>query len=166
MRKAIVIGCPGSGKSTFSRALRDKTGLPLYYLDMLFHRPDRTTVSKKEFDRRLSEILETDRWIIDGSYSRTLELRLEACDTVFLFDLPVELCLAGAESRIGRKREDLPWVELEFDGEFRQWIADYPRDQMPGIYELLEMYKGKRDIFVFKTREEAGEYLNTAFGGA
>lgn len=88
MQKIIIIGSPGSGKSTFSRKLRDVTGLPLFYLDMLWHLPDRTNVSREEFDRRLSEILSGEKWIIDGNYQRTLELRLRECDTVFLFDLP------------------------------------------------------------------------------
>lgn len=63
MKRVIVIGSPGAGKSTFSRKLRDKTGLPLHYLDMMWHLPDRTTISKEEFDNRLTEILKTDRWI-------------------------------------------------------------------------------------------------------
>ena len=70
--RVLVIGSPGSGKSTFSRKLRDVTGLPLYYLDMLYHNPDRTTVNRAEFDERLSRILELDQWIIDGTYRRTL----------------------------------------------------------------------------------------------
>ena len=57
MNRVIVIGCPGAGKSTFARRLRDKTGLPLYYLDMLWHRADRTTVSAEEFDGELEKIL-------------------------------------------------------------------------------------------------------------
>ncbi len=65
-QRAIVIGCPGSGKSTFSRKLRDSTGLPLYYLDLLWHKPDRTTVSREKFDKRLYEILMQEQWIIDG----------------------------------------------------------------------------------------------------
>ena len=48
-KKVIIIGSPGSGKSTFARKLRDITGLPLHYLDMIWHRPDKTTVSKEEF---------------------------------------------------------------------------------------------------------------------
>ncbi|MEY8605912.1 hypothetical protein [Muribaculum intestinale] len=32
MKKVIIIGCPGAGKSTFARKLSAKTGLPLYYL--------------------------------------------------------------------------------------------------------------------------------------
>lgn len=101
-QKIIIIGSPGSGKSTFARKLRDKTGLPLYYLDMLWHKPDRTTISREEFDARLEEIFTTDKWIIDGNYQRTLERRLQVCDTVFLLDFPLEQCLAGAMERVGR----------------------------------------------------------------
>ncbi len=113
MQKVIVIGCPGAGKSTFARRLREKTGLPLYYLDMLWHKPDRTNMSQEEFDTRLQEILKQERWIVDGNYLRTLEMRLQACDTVFFLDYPLELCLEGARARIGTVREDLPWQEAE-----------------------------------------------------
>ena len=126
MRKAIVIGCPGAGKSTFAKRLHEVTGLPLYYLDMLWHKPDRTNIVKEEFDTRLGEIVQKDRWIIDGNYQRTLKMRLKECDTVFLLDYPLEVCLAGAESRIGVKREDLPWLETEFDEEFKRWIMGFP----------------------------------------
>lgn len=159
MNKVIVIGCPGAGKSTFSRKLRDKTGLPLYYLDMLYHRPDRTTISREEFDAKLQEILEKDQWIIDGNYNRTMEMRMKACDTVFMLDYPLELCLEGAGSRVGTKREDMPWVEEELDEEFRQWITDFPTDQLPHIYELLEKYRDGREIHIFHNREEADKYL-------
>ena len=83
--RIIVIGCPGAGKSTFARKLRDKTGLPLYYLDMLYHKPDRTAVTRGEFDKKLSAVLRTDKWIIDGNYQRTLPLRFKACMDVFFW---------------------------------------------------------------------------------
>ena len=158
-RRILVIGSPGAGKSTFSRKLRDRTGLPLYYLDMIFHNPDRTTVNRETFDARLFEILETDRWIIDGNYQRTLPLRFEKCTEVFFFDLPVEECLRGAESRIGQKREDMPWVEEAFDPEFRQYILDFSNDQLPRIYQLLEQYADSRSITIFHSREEADAWL-------
>ena len=158
-RKIIVIGSPGAGKSTFSRRLRDITSLPLYHLDMINHKPDRTTVSREEFDKRLSEILRTDKWIIDGNYQRTIEVRLEQCDTVFLMDFPLEVCLSGAAARVGTKRDDLPWVEEEFDEEFRQWIIDFPNEKLPQIYQMLEHYKDKK-IVIFKSRQEADTYLN------
>ncbi|HBA69404.1 MAG TPA: adenylate kinase [Lachnospiraceae bacterium] len=159
MQKAIVIGCPGAGKSTFARALRDTEGLPLYYLDMLWHRPDRTNISAAEFDAGLKEIVKKKQWIIDGNYQRTLEMRLQECDTVFLLDYPLEVCLLGAESRIGKSREDLPWMETELDEEFRQWIVDFPKEQLPQIYELLDRYREGRRIVVFHARKEAEDYL-------
>lgn len=157
MRKVIVIGSPGAGKSTFARKLRDITGLPLYHLDLFWHKPDRTTVTREEFDAQLKELLNKDRWIIDGNYQRTLSVRLKACDQVFLLDFPLEVCLAGAESRVGKQREDLPWLELELDEDFRQWITDFPKTQLPQIYQLLE--RCDSNVVIFKSRAEAQDYL-------
>ena len=159
MKRVMVIGCPGAGKSTFSRKLQEKTGLPLYYLDMIWHRPDRTNVSREEFDERLGEITRRDQWILDGNYLRTMKVRLEASDTVFLLDYPLEVCLEGAISRIGKRRGDLPWVETELDPEFRQWILDLQKDQMPEIRRLLEQYGVGREVNVFCSREEGEMYL-------
>ena len=159
MKRVMVIGCPGAGKSTFSRKLQEKTGLPLYYLDMIWHRPDRANVSREEFDERLGEIIRRDQWILDGNYLRTMKVRLEASDTVFLLDYPLEVCLEGAVSRIGKRREDLPWVETELDPEFRQWILDFQKDQMPEIRRLLEQYGVGREVNVFCSREEGEMYL-------
>ena len=157
MKKVIVIGCPGAGKSTFSRHLRDKTGLPLYYLDMIWHKPDKTNIFRAEFDRAIEDILKTEAWIIDGNYGRTLERRLQECDTVFFLDLPVDVCLAGIESRIGTKREDMPWIEDTLDDEFREWVVNFSRDELPHVYTLLEKYCDKQ-IITFKSREEIDAY--------
>lgn len=159
MERVIVIGCPGAGKSTFARALRDRTGLPLYYLDRIWHQADGSHISRLEFDARLAELLKQPRWILDGNYQRTLPPRLEYCDTVFLLDYPLPVCLAGAAARIGTVREDLPWTEREFDPEFRQWIEDFPREQLPGIYALLERYREGREIVVFPSREAGAAWL-------
>lgn len=160
MKKVIIIGCSGSGKSTFARKLSEKTHLPLYYLDMIWHKSDKTNISSEEFDKKLKEIVSKDKWIIDGNYLRTLELRLKNCDTIFFLDIPLEVCLSSVEARIGKKREDMPWVETEFDEEFKQWIYDFEVKQLPKIYELLNKYSEGRSIKIFKSREEVEEYLN------
>lgn len=159
MKRAVVIGCSGSGKSVFSRKLRDVTGLTLYYLDMIWHKPDGTNILREEFDEKLRSIISRDSWIIDGNYQRTLETRIKACDTVFLFDLPTETCIEGALSRIGKKREDMPWFENELDPEFRQWIESFRTNQLPEIYRLLEKYKNGRQIVIFRTREQADKFI-------
>ena len=93
MKKVIVIGCPGAGKSTFARKLSAKTGLPLHYLDMIWHLPDRKTLSREELVLQIEKIASGEEWIIDGNYLHTMAIRLEHCDTVFFFGLPVEICL-------------------------------------------------------------------------
>ena len=159
MERVLVVGCPGAGKSTFARALRDLTGLPLHYLDQIWHKPDGSNVSREEFDAQLAEILGQERWIVDGNYQRTLPSRLERCDTVFLLDYPLPVCLEGAASRIGLPREDLPWVEQTFDPEFRQWIEEFPQTQLPQIYELLAQRRAGISVVVFHTRQEADAWL-------
>ena len=152
MKKVIVIGCPGSGKTTFAKKLNKLTGLPLYYLDAIWHKPDKTHIAREEFDKRITEIFSAAEWIIDGNYKRTIEMRLRECDTVFLFDLPTE--------RVGKDRYEMPWIETEFDSEFRQFIENFPKDTLPFIYDLLEKYKNEKQIIIFKSREEADDYIN------
>ena len=159
MKKVIIIGCPGSGKTTFAEKLNKCTDLPLYYLDAIWHKPDKTHIPREEFDERIKEVFLTDKWIIDGNYSRTIEMRLKECDTVFLFDLPTEVCLQGATERIGKGRYDLPWIETELDPEFENFIKEFSKTTLPKIYDLIEKYKADKDIIIFKTREEADEFL-------
>lgn len=158
MKKVIVIGCPGSGKTTFSEKLREKTGLHLFHFDSIWHRADRTHISREEFDKRLAEILALDSYIIDGNYSRTQETRLADCDTVFLFDLPVSVCLEGARARVGKKRADMPWIDTELDPNLKKEIEEFREKKLPDIYSLLEKYSGK-SIMIFKSREEADRFL-------
>lgn len=158
MERVIVIGSPGAGKSTFARRLRDERGPPLTYLDMIWHLPNGENVAREEFDARLDAALKGERWVIDGNYLRTLERRLERSDTVFFFDLPVETCLAGARSRIGRPREDLPWVERELDPAFADYIARFPREQRPAILAALGARPARVRLVTFRSHEEADAF--------
>ena len=158
MKKVIVIGCPGSGKSTVSRAVHNKSGIPLYHLDMMYWNADKTTVEKSVFLERLSTVLEKDEWIIDGNYGSTMELRMAACDTVIFLDYPLDVCLDGIKERRGKQRSDMPWIETEEDAEFIEFIKNYNEQQKPKVLELLEKYSDK-NIIIFKSREQANEFL-------
>ena len=157
MKKVIVIGCPGSGKSTVSRALHNKTGIPLYHLDMMYWNADKTTVEKSVFLERLSAVLKKDEWIIDGNYGSTMELRMAACDTVIFLDYPLEVCLNGIKERRGKPRSDIPWIETEEDAEFIEFIKNYNEQQKPKVLELLKKYSDK-NIIILESREQADEF--------
>ena len=128
---------------------------------MMYGNPDRTRVDKNRFLERLTSVLEQEAWIIDGNYIRTMETRLRRCDAVFFLDYPTDVCLEGARSRVGTVREDMPWVEEELDAEFRQWIEDFPQEQLPKIYALLEQYKAGKSITIFHSRAEAEAWFRT-----
>ncbi len=159
MKKIVVIGCPGSGKSTFSRALHKISGIPLFHLDLLFWNQDQTTVEKSVFFERLSEILQKSEWILDGNYASTMEFRIKACDTIVFLDFPVEVCLDGVAERKGKPRSDMPWIESEKeDEEFLRFIKNYSCECRPQVMQLLEKYSEK-NILLFKTRAEADDFL-------
>ena len=159
MKKVIIIGSPGAGKSCFSRKLKEITNLPLYHLDMLYHKKDGTHISKEELEEKLRNIFKQEQWIIDGNYQRTLELRLKECDTIFLLDYPTDICIEGAKSRVGIKRDDLPWVEEKLDENFKKIIFDFSKQKLPEIYRLLDKYKDNRNIIVYRKREESDNYI-------
>lgn len=161
MKKVLVIGCPGSGKSTFSRELQRITALPICHLDQLYWNADRTTVSNAVFLQRLHEVLGQERWIIDGNYSKTLELRLRRCDTVFFLDYPTEVCLSGIASRIGKLRPDLPWTETQADPELIEVVRNYPVRERQAVLALLEQDTDEKTVFTFQTREDAKGFLQS-----
>jgi adenylate kinase family enzyme len=92
VKKVLVIGSPGSGKSVFSRRLGEITGLPVIHLDQHYWRPGWVEPSIDEWDRQLEELLQRDSWILDGNNSRTMDKRLRYSDTAIFLDFPRGLC--------------------------------------------------------------------------
>ncbi len=158
-QRVVVLGCPGSGKSTFALKLHKRTGLPLIHLDNLWWRPDRTHITREAFDRALEAALSDGRWIIDGDYSRTYEVRIRACDTVIFLDYDAQTCMNGILERVGKDRPDIPWVEHRLDPELVKQVESYRSDNRPAIYALLDKYTDRRAI-VFSTRPEAERWLS------
>ena len=157
--RILILGCPGSGKSTFARALAAKTGLPLVHLDTVWWRADGTHISRAEFDRALAELLAGEKWIMDGDYSRTYEVRVRACDTVIFLDYPEEVCMAGIVARVGQNRPDMPWTESTLDPELVAMVKNFATDNRPVLLSLFQKYPEKQ-VITFTSREEADRWLS------
>ena len=157
-KRIIILGSPGSGKSTLARALREKTGLELFHLDQIWWKPDRTHITREAFDDRLRQILAGDAWMIDGDFSRTDEVRFAACDTVIFLDMSEETCMRGIRERVGKVREDIPWIAERLDPELEREVRTYRLENRPRILELMEKYPVRR--LIFRTREQAEAWIS------
>lgn len=158
MKKIIVIGSPGAGKSCFSKKLALFTGINLFHMDNLYWRSDRTHITHDELVEKLREIMSDDSWIIDGNYISTLELRVNEADTVFYMDYPTDICIEGIRGRIGKKRDDIPWTEQELDDDFLKFVESFCTDTKPRIEEMLKKYTDKT-LYRFCGRDDADEFL-------
>ena len=164
MKRIMVIGCSGSGKSPFALELGRITGIEVTHLDRLNWRAGWKEVSRNEFDRQLDEVLKKDSWIIDGNYSRTMEKRLEKAQVVFRFRLSTAACLYGYFSRLikgklGKKRIDMAeGCSERFDLDFVRFIAGFENDNAERTEKLLEKYPHVK-VIRFNSRRQAEKFL-------
>ncbi len=163
MKKVIVIGSPGAGKSTFAKELAQKTKLPLYHLDQIWWRENWTHISREEFNNIHAELISQDEWIIDGDYNRTRAARINACDTIFYLRYPRTVCFFGAMKRAlknrGKSRSDMAEGCVEhFDREFRRYIWNFDKTRGEDIRKALSSCDA--DVHIFRSRKEAKKFLD------
>src|SRR3954454_9258425 len=111
MRRVLVIGCGGAGKSTFARELGARLGLPVVHLDRLYWKPGWVPTPADEWEMVVREALAGERWVMDGNYGGTLAIRIQVADTAILLDVPRRPCVRRVVWRslrnYGRSRDDL-----------------------------------------------------------
>lgn len=165
MERVLILGSPGAGKSTFARRLAELSGLPVVHLDQHYWLPGWTEPDGDVWHDTVKELLTRPRWIIDGDYGGTLDMRLRDADTVFFLDLPRWLCITRVLKRIstsyGRTRPDLAdGCPERFDWEFLKYVWNYPRKRRPGLVARLGTFKGQ--MLTFRKRREIERYLLNA----
>ena len=159
-KKIIIIGSPGSGKSCLARKLNELTGIPLHHMDNLYWRADRTHITRPELMEAVEAIMKTPEWIIDGNYIGTMGQRMQGAETIIYLDIPEEVCVEGIKSRVGMKRDDLPWVEETLDEEFLKFVIDFKTDTKTKIEDLLNLCESDgKEIFRLSSREEIDAFL-------
>jgi adenylate kinase family enzyme len=164
MRRILVIGSGGSGKSTFAIRLGACLQLEVIHLDKVFWRPGWVETPKDEWKRKVEELVGGEAWVVDGNYGGTLELRLAACDTVIFLDLPRAVCVGRVLKRVlmyraGRRPDMAEGCRERFNLEFLRWVWNYPARRRPKIIELLEKHSRDRRIVRLRSRAEVENFL-------
>lgn len=160
-RRILVIGCAGSGKSCFSKKLSKLLNIERIHIDNLYWNEDKTHISREELIKKYDDVFKKESFILDGNYSHTLEYRLGYVNTVYFFDFNKEDCLKGVRERVGKRRDDLPWVENQEDPkELIEHINNFDKEDKPLIVEALSKHKNIT-IYTFTNREEVNRYLKS-----
>ena len=147
-RRVLVTGMAGSGKSTFSRSLAAKTGLPVIHLDLHFWKPGWVAPSEFEWREKQRGLLAGDAWIADGNYHETLDLRLERADTVVFLDTPWWVCagrafLRGLRKPVGEMPEgcdDSSWRRLRDEWRLATVIWRNRRSEPEREHEIISQH--------------------------
>jgi adenylate kinase family enzyme len=171
-RRVLVIGMAGSGKSTFSRALSGKTGLPLIPLDLHYWKPGWVEPTQDEWREKQRHLLEGEAWIADGNYYETLDLPLERADTVVLLETPWWICAGRAFARGLRKSEgEMP--EGCDDSAIRrlrdEWgivasVWRHRRSEPERTRAIISQHGPGTALHVLRSKREAEELLESISG--
>jgi adenylate kinase family enzyme len=165
MKKIIIIGSGGAGKSTLAIKLGDILKLPVYHLDNYFWLPGWLQRNRADFNQIVKQLISKNTWIIDGNFQNTMPLRIEACDTVIFLDYSRFTCFLGAVRRYFRnKGESSPGMTQgcneKLEWEYYKWLWKYPKKRKL-IYDLLDIHKDKKKFLVFKNRKESDLFLKS-----
>ncbi len=165
MHRIIIIGCPGSGKTTFSRILAEKTGLPLIHLDYYYHQKKYNYYENKAaWFEKVRELVKGKEWIIDGNYSSTFAERFAVADEVIWIDLPRRIVLYRLFKRRlqfhGKTRPDMPaeWRE-KISWEFLKFVWSFNKKYKQRIYDMMEKFPSTK-VVTLRSPKEVEEYLS------
>ncbi len=164
MRKIVLIGSGGAGKSTLARQLGEELKIDVYHLDALFWKPNWVSVPKDDQRKIQNKLVEKEEWIIDGNYGGTMEIRLNAADTIIFLDIQRTICVYRAFKRIlqyrNKTRPDMgEGCKERFDLNFLKWIWNYPKTKRPEILKKLNQISKDQRVIILKSPKEVKQFL-------
>ena len=166
MRRVVVTGNAGGGKTTLSKQLSAATGLPLIFLDQVLWKPGWQALSPPEFGRADQELIEQQEWIIEGmGYDETLESRFDRADTIIFLDFPLLRHYWWAAKRqvkcLFQERED--WVEgcpmLPKTIYISRIIRAIHIETRPLLLRLVEKSRGTKNVFHIRSKPELETFV-------
>jgi adenylate kinase family enzyme len=163
MRRVAVVGSGGAGKTTFSRELGRRLGLPVVHLDEHYWQPGWTAIADTAWPALQAQLVAGERWIVDGNYGSTLDIRLARADTVIVLAPPRLVCLAGALRRsLGRRGEAVqaPGCPERVSVEFLRWIWRFPADSRPRVDAAVERHREHLQVVELRSRAAAAAFLD------
>lgn len=166
MKRVMIIGSCGAGKSTLASKLQAITGLPLIHLDQEYWNPNWEETPLKTWIPKAIELADRESWIIDGNYSGTIPIRLARADTIIFLDRSRWVCLYRVIKRIlryyGRTRPDMnPGCNERFDWEFLKYTYNFNAVKRPVVLERLEQVKNSKTIFTLRSDRQVRQFLKT-----
>ena len=167
--RVVVTGMAGAGKSTFSRALSAKTGLPVICLDLHSWNPGWVRTPEDEFREKQRALLAGEKWIVDGNVA--LDLRFERTDTLVFLDTPWWICARRAFVRgLRRPRgfqppdgcDDSAWRRLrdEWWLVWRIWRGRHAERERE--LAIASQYRGQVAVHILRSTRAAREFVDRA----
>jgi adenylate kinase family enzyme len=164
VKRVVVLGAGGAGKTQLALEVARRTGLPVVHLDPIFWRPGWELAPREEARAALDKAVAQERWIIDGNFLSAGDARFERAETAIFLDLPRTTCIARVVRRTVRdrrnRRPDLPDGCREgFDWAFLKWIWNFGSDDRPRILETLGRFRG--DVVQLRSSRQVHDYLSS-----
>ncbi len=164
MKRIIIIGICGAGKSTFAKKLSEKLEIELFHLDKIYWKPNWVERKKEDFDTNLKAIIEKETWIIDGNYKRTMKLRIKRADTVIFLDYSTSTAMFRVFKRrfqfMFKQREDVAvGCKENINWEFLKYVYNFKKDQRPEIMKILDKLNEEKQLIIFKNDKQANLFF-------